>query len=363
MKNLLFLTLIVLATSCSFITKSDGGSPIQYIAVWGEQIDSIRSYSLHLLNDDGKIEKTALENVTFAIMDVQWLNNSKKIIFSSWEGPSYWAENVQHSLKLHNIKTSETKTLWQSNNNDIHVSEVSVSENDKIAFVAGIYQGVRKICVINPDGTGFKELLEIDARDLKYIDDTIYFLADIEDSLDDNYQVCRINEDGTGFRQILNTKGKGIFEFDISPGEQTIIYDLAIKELDEEVILYQCDIDGKNQTPIMNIDSLPHIHIANLYFNHQTFSPDGDEILFGHNGAIMTIMDGETHSYRQIDFGVRCNLYTPTWYDNGKKIVFSTNENSQTNICIINSDGSDYKVLYSNDFNSSDCFSVSPIYE
>ncbi len=119
-------------------------------------IDELEKDNIELRDPTPEIEKTALENVTFAIMDVQWMNNNKEIIFSSWEGPSYWAENVQHSLKLHNIKSAETKTIWQSANSEVYPDEVGVSENDKIAFVAGIHQGVRKICVINPDGTGFE---------------------------------------------------------------------------------------------------------------------------------------------------------------------------------------------------------------
>jgi len=330
----IIFSIFTLNISCQNPINSSNLNNIQWVAYpkvldYGNEV----SYDMYVFDKNGENIQNIFTEQSYC-NQIEWLNDLPVMIYSgSSTAPTF--------IKSFNMKNSRSKTLWTCDSiGAIHVSigDIAISNQNKIAFTVRYDNGPGHIFTMNDDGTNLKELKGITGGHLTYIDNKVFFAGS---------KIFMVKDDGSDLKQISSEPIGKIFDYCISPDDNYIIY--MYWEGPGGDILYQSDIMGNGNKPIFYLDSAALSQKGYEYINHPTFSPDGKKILFGQKSSVLTILDFKTHEYKQINVDIRSNIYNPTWIDNGNRILFSTNENSMFNLCLIDSDGANYKKIVSVD--------------
>lgn len=146
-------------------------------------------------------------------------------------------------------------------------------------------------------------------------------------------QICIINADGTGFKQLTNNLNHQHYYASLSPDGQTIVFSgsngVGVFEI------FEMDLDGnKKQLTFMKEQLFaPEI------------SPDGSRIVFTRHinpeRQYISIMNRDgTHVRNLTDLR---DSRDPIWSPDGTQILFTSNASGSYQIYIMNSDGSDPK--------------------
>ena len=282
------------------------------------------------------------------------MNDKPEIIFSGsdWQAGNFF-------IKSYNLNSRKIQTLWEndSSNFDYIITEISISNENKIAFyLKNIYEtGFGNICTINRDGTDFKKLNNINAYKMKYIDNQIYFI--------ENNEIAVVNDDGTKYKKIINLEIDYLSYYSISPNIENIVFPSNHVNFEKNV-LYQTDINGNDLEIIFNLDSASLSKKGYKEIRDVIFSSDGSKILFGQKSSILTVIDSKTYEYVQIDTKIPSNIYYPILVDNNEKIIFRSNKNEEFYLYRIDANGEKLKqlVMLENRLGWS-MFSVSPRYD
>ncbi len=150
-------------------------------------------------------------------------------------------------------------------------------------------------------------------------------------------QICIINADGTGFRQLTLDDGAAHFYPSVAPNGMSVVYSANPSGVYE---IYEVDLDGNTRQVTHGLGTLTSPEI----------SPDGELIAF-------TLGDGQTASLWVInrDGSYPRALYgpgwDPTWSPDGKKILFASyDQYNSIQLFTIDLDGSNLKQVTQMEF-------------
>lgn len=217
-----------------------------------------------------------------------------------------------------------------------YAAEASNPAIGKIAF-ASTLDGDSDIYLMDADGTDWQKLTDNDVYDSypswspdgKKIAFTTTTRDDNEAGIDD--EICVMNSDGTNQRKLSSD---GIYGFwpQWSPDGEKIAF-LSIR--DGERDLYVVNADGTNETRLTD---------EPLDESSPTWAPDSKTIAFARDGEIY-IIDIETQREANLTNSPYPDSY-PSWSSDGTKILFqSGRDHDDSNIYIMNSDGTDQASL------------------
>lgn len=143
-------------------------------------------------------------------------------------------------------------------------------------------------------------------------------------------QICIINADGTGFRQLTSDDGAAHFYPSVAPDGMSVVYSANPTGVYE---IYEVDLEGNSRQVTQGLGTLTSPEI----------SPDGKSIAF-------TLGDGQTASVWVVDRdGSNPRVlygpgWDPTWSPDGEKILFASYDQfSSIQLFTIHLDGSNLK--------------------
>ncbi len=142
------------------------------------------------------------------------------------------------------------------------------------------------------------------------------------------------NIDGSNAINITNTPDERENYAGISANNQEVIY---THNSSSGYDLYKINVDGTNKVKLTND--------PNWSVEYGIWSPDGEKILFMRGiWEQLCVMDKNGENIVVLDSSIHFHSRFP-WSHDSQKIVYVTSKNGNHQICTINSDGTDKKVL------------------
>jgi Tol biopolymer transport system component len=191
----------------------------------------------------------------------------------------------------------------------------------KIAFYSNGVGG-EDIFVMNSDGSGRLRLTEDPAAD-----DYPAFSKDgrkiaFQSNRDGKFSIFSMNADGSQVRRLT-----GATYDEYSPSWSA----------DGGKIAFVSTRDQSNQVYVMNSDGSDQVRLTLSGGYDPSWSPDGSKIAFSFiNGGIGTMSIEGTNLITLTNYAD----YEPAWSPDGKKIAFMSRRNKETEIFVMNVDGS-----------------------
>jgi Tol biopolymer transport system component len=209
-------------------------------------------------------------------------------------------------------------------------------DGSKILFVV---QEIWNLYTINTDGTGLTQITDFRSNNGDWSPDgtQIIFQSDHQNEPQDTPDIYRIDVDGENLVEILDEPSVADFGPRWTPDGSQIMF---ISNRSGNYEIFQMNNDGSDIVKVSNTDS-PILDIA--------ISPDGGRIAFTYayaypQGADLLIIDkdGSPDSIVQVtDNKAAAYDDSPSWSMDGKKIFFSSNRSGNSDLWMINVDGSD----------------------
>jgi Tol biopolymer transport system component len=209
----------------------------------------------------------------------------------------------------------------------------------KIVFAAKDEQGRYKLCTINDDGTGLKEIFANDSH-----------IGDLQVSPQGDRVVCDVNTaslptdilmeelfivkiDGTHAIQITHFQGEMLEEAQWFGDGERILFG-RFEPYGAQFYLVR--VDGSNLTRITTDDSSSH--------RFPRLSPDGEKVAFEMRNPPYSMWVMNVDGTSEIPLSTpEVEQWAPEWTPDGGRIVFETRMDQ--GIWIINADGNDRKRL------------------
>jgi len=167
-------------------------------------------------------------------------------------------------------------------------------------------------------------------------------IAFASDRAGGSLQIYIINADGTDIRALTSGDGEASHP-SWSPNGQQIAF--QVRHPEQTAFIQVVDLNGSVVKEIMS---------SSGSLEWPTFSPDGnslvcyeDQLELGSQLTIISLL-GESAPLKTLGYGL-----FPEWSPDGKQIIFSTSAGEDLDsdeICVINTDGSGFKNLTSNEF-------------
>ncbi len=210
---------------------------------------------------------------------------------------------------------------------------------------------VWNLYIVNADGTGLTQLTDFRSNNGDWSPDgtQIVFQSDHQNEPQDTPDIYRIDVDGENLVEILDDPPISDFSPRWSPDGSQIMF---ISDRSGNFEIYKMNADGSNIVQVTETDS-PIIDIA--------LSPDGSRIAFTYAYAypqaadLYTIdKDGSLNTVVHVtDNKGTAFDDSPSWSMDGEKIFFSSNRSGNSDLWMINADGSDPVQLTDDVYNDS----------
>ena len=165
--------------------------------------------------------------------------------------------------------------------------------------------------------------------------DTIVFCLTERDQLGNRgLALYRINTDGSGAKRILPANPNGVMmrEPDVGPVDRKIVLFLY-------PTLYTCAFDG---TQITKLFSLPREHME------PRWSPDGARIVFAtdrHENSDVYVMNADGTGQRNLTLSPLSVDMSPGWSPDGRQVVFASNRHGSFDVFAMDDGGLNLRAL------------------
>lgn len=312
----------------SFSTSGTYNLGLRNIVIEGEKKESIAliSAQANLSNESIEISGWAInkDHITGGRpRDPDTEYSTRKIVFAS-------SKNGNEDIFSMNIDGTELTQLTDYSGKDNYPA-VS-PDGKKIAYTSDI-NGVWQIVVMNWDGTEKEQITYNPWRsgypawsfDGRYI----FFEAYIEG----DYEIYRMNSDGSNMKRITFNPNIPDWHPYGHPFQYRVIYESGASRNEK---IYMMDYDGTNIKQLSDADMRQRVPAISI---------DGETIVFSDNESVYAInINGE--NLQKIS-GNLSNSRHPDISPDNKYITFEGTVDSQLEIFIVNSDGSNLKRLTS----------------
>jgi len=289
---------------------SPDGSKIAFVS------DRDGNYEIYVMNADG----TNVTRLTFSsAMDSSpsWSPDSSRIVFMSERdgNQEIYVMNADGSMqtRITNNPADDSIPQWGGS---------------KIWFTSA-RDGNREIYFINSDGTGETRIMgsSYDDQEPRLSPDStkVVFVS----HRDGNYEIYVINIDGTAVTRLTDNSAIDT-DPSWSPDGTKIVFASQRDGGDREI--YVMNADGTNPTRLtyqVGFDEAPN------------WSPDGTKIVFASTraGSSYDIYTMYPDGSEQTRLTTTNDEYVPSWSPDGRKIAFRSSRDGNTEIYIMNGDG------------------------
>ncbi len=196
-----------------------------------------------------------------------------------------------------------------------------------------------EIYTIDVDGEGLTRLTNNDACDTRplFTPDgrKIVFVRNFDVSGNDHAEIWMMNPDGSHQEEISpagDTVCRGA-RFSLSADGEKVVFIYS----DSDKYLYELDIDDGTETELAS-DAYPP--------ESPKYSPDGSKILYRDSSYLLHVINSDGSGDIQLE-----DDYVK-WFDwspDGRKIIYTHNDDSPYGLCLINPDGTGFEYLLETD--------------
>lgn len=164
--------------------------------------------------------------------------------------------------------------------------------------------------------------------------------------------------DGNGEVYIVNVDGTGLTNLTNNSAPDTLSDRVTAWSPDGAKLVFNSFRDGNFEIYVMNADGTQPINLTQRHGwdSDPTWSPDGNRIAFvafsdGHRSVGISVMNSDGSGMTQLTLASALTLHTlPVWSPEGIRIAFEVYQDAQSEVYVMNADGSGLRNLTNNQF-------------